>query len=150
MNQPTTKTFSALQTKSRGRDSMLVALLAIDLLLFASGAIAHMGIPIPLGIGTWNETFLVPAAIVEGVGALALIAALVSQAVEASTLRRVTQVALWYCFAGVLWGMGRLALGSIPAARTVSNDFLHIAMILITTLALVRFASRGKYESSQR
>jgi hypothetical protein len=37
--------------------------------------------------------------------------------------------------------MGRLALGAIPAAHTVSNDFLHIAMILVTTLALVRLAS---------
>jgi len=30
--------------------------------------------------------------------------------------------------------MSRLALGSIPAAHTVSNDFLHIAMTLVTTL----------------
>jgi len=34
----------------------------------------------------------------------------------------------------LLWGMSRLALGSIPAAHTVSNDFLHIAMTLVTTL----------------
>jgi hypothetical protein len=39
-----------------------------------------MGIPIPLGFGTWNETYLVPAAIVEGVGALALGTTLVSLA----------------------------------------------------------------------
>jgi hypothetical protein len=37
--------------------------------------------------------------------------------------------------------MNRLAVGSIPEARTVSNDFLHIAMTLVTTLALVRLAS---------
>jgi hypothetical protein len=37
--------------------------------------------------------------------------------------------------------MFRLALGSIPEAHTVSDDFLHIAMTLVTTLALVRFAS---------
>jgi hypothetical protein len=41
-------------------------------------------------------------------------------------------------------GMGRLALGSNPAAHTVSNDFLHIAMTLVTTLALVRLASLRK------
>lgn len=43
-------------------------------------------------------------------------------------------------FAGVLWGMFRLAPGSIPAAHTVSNDLLHIGMTLVTTLALVRLA----------
>jgi hypothetical protein len=37
--------------------------------------------------------------------------------------------------------MARLAIGSIPAAHTMSNDFLHIAMTLVTTLALVRLAS---------
>jgi hypothetical protein len=54
---------------------------------------------------------------------------------------------LWYCFAGVLWGMGRLAVGSIPEARTMTNDFLHMGMIILTTLALVRLAglrSRGR------
>ena len=55
----------------RGWESISLSLIIIDFILFASGAIAHLGIPIPLGFGTWNETFLVPAAIVEGVGALA-------------------------------------------------------------------------------
>ena len=113
----------------------------IDFVLFASGAIAHMGVPIPLGFGTWNEPLLVPAAIVEGVGAVASGATLVSLLVRVAWSRRLAWCALWYCFAGVLWGMGRLALGAIPAAHTVSNDFLHIAMILVTTLALVRLAS---------
>jgi len=72
----------------------------------------------------------VPAAIVEGVGALALGATLVSLAVGATWSPRLAWWALWYCFAGVLWGTGRLALGSIPAAHTISNDFLHIAMTL--------------------
>ncbi|MCZ7570236.1 MAG: hypothetical protein M5U01_16845 [Ardenticatenaceae bacterium] len=37
--------------------------------------------------------------------------------------------------------MVRRAPGSIPATHTVSNDFLHSAMIWGTTLALVRLAS---------
>jgi hypothetical protein len=49
---------------------------------------------------------------------------------------------LWYCFAGVLSGMGRLALGSMLVARTITDDFVHIAMTLVTTLALVQLASR--------
>jgi hypothetical protein len=36
--------------------------------------------------------------------------------------------------------MARLAMGAIPEARTITNDFLHIAMTLVTTLALVRLA----------
>jgi hypothetical protein len=125
----------------RSRESILFSLLVIDFVLFASGAVAHLGIPIPLGFGTWNEPFLVPAAIIEGVGALALGATLVSLGAGTIGSRRLAWWALWYCFAGVLWGMSRLALGSIPAAHTVSNDFLHIAMTLVTTLALVRLAS---------
>jgi hypothetical protein len=140
-NQPTTETSTTGRPGPHGKDRILYSLLVADFVLFASGAIAHMGVPIPLGFGTWNEIFLIPAVIVEGVGALALGAALVSLVVGASWSRRLAWWALWYCFAGVLWGMGRLALGSIPAAHTVSNDFLHIAMTLVTTLALVRLAS---------
>ncbi len=125
----------------RGWEPISLSLIIIDFILFASGAIAHLGIPIPLGFGTWNETFLVPAAIVEGVGALALGSTLASMWAGTTWSRRLAWWALWYCFAGVLWGMARLAIGSIPAAHTMSNDFLHIAMTLVTTLALVRLAS---------
>jgi hypothetical protein len=140
-NRPTTETSTTGRPALDSKDRILYSLLVADFVLFASGAIAHLGVPIPLGFGTWNEIFLLPAVIVEGVGALALGAALVSLVVGASWSRRLAWWALWYCFAGVLWGMGRLALGSIPAAHTVSNDFLHIAMTLVTTLALVRLAS---------
>jgi hypothetical protein len=36
--------------------------------------------------------------------------------------------------------MARLAIGSIPEAHTMTNDFLHIGMTLVTTVALVRLA----------
>jgi len=140
-NQVTSETSLAGRPALRSREPILFSLLVVDFVLFASGALAHLGIPIPLGFGTWNETFLVPAAIVEGVGAVALGATLISLGAGTIWSRRLAWWALWYCFAGVLWGMSRLALGSIPAAHTVSNDFLHIAMTLVTTLALVRLAS---------
>lgn len=141
INRGTTATSLAGQAAQRNRESILFLLIVIDFVIFASGAVAHLGILIPLGFGTWKETFLVPAAIVEGVGALALGATLVSLRVGTTWSRRLAWWALWYCFAGVLWGMFRLALGSIPEAHTVSNDFLHLAMTLVTTLALVRLAS---------
>jgi hypothetical protein len=141
MHQATSQASSAARSAARSREPILYSLLGIDFVLFASGALAHIGIPIPLGFRTWNETYLVPAAIVEGVGAVALGITLVTLVVGATWSRRLAWWGLWYCFAGVLWGMSRLAVGAIPAARTVSNDFLHIAMTLITTLALVRLAS---------
>lgn len=141
VNQIVNETSLAEKPTLASREQILFSLLIIDFVLFASGAIAHLGIPIPLGFGTWNETFLVPAAIIEGVGALALGVTLISLGVGALWSRRLAWWALWYCFAGVLWGMARLAIGSIPAAHTMSNDFLHIAMTLVTTLALVRLAS---------
>ena len=140
-NQVTGATSLVGRSAPRSREPILFSLLIVDFVLFASGAVAHLGIPIPLGFGTWNEPFLLPAAIIEGVGALALGATLVRLVVGATGSRRLAWWALWYCFAGVLWGMSRLALGSIPAAHTLSNDFLHIAMTLLTTLALVRLAS---------
>jgi hypothetical protein len=141
VNQISNKASLAGKPTLRSRELILLSLLIVDFVLFASGAIAHLGIPIPLGFGTWNETFLVPAAIVEGTGALALGGTLASMWAGTTWSPRLARWALWYCFAGVLWGMGRLAIGSIPAAHTMSNDFLHIAMTLVTTLALVRLAS---------
>jgi hypothetical protein len=123
-------------------EPVLAGFLVVDLLLFAGGAAAHAGLPIPLGFGTWVEPRLVPAAIVEGLGATGLAITLVGLAARLAWAGRLAWWVLWYCFAGVLWGMARLAMGSIPEARTVTNDFLHIAMTLVTTLALVRLASR--------
>jgi hypothetical protein len=124
----------------RTPDRLLGVLLTVDLLLFAGGAVAHSGIPIPLGFGTWEEPLLVPAAIIEGVGAAGLLFALVAIAGRANWAYRICWWVLWYCFVGVLWGMVRLAVGSIPEAHTMTNDFLHIGMTLVTTVALVRLA----------
>ena len=141
LNKVNRETWPAARPVARNAAPILFALVVLDFLLFAGGALAHLGIPIPLGFATWNETFLIPAAIVEAVGTLALGATLISLVAGQAWVLRWCWLALWYCFAGVLWGMARLAIGSIPAARTVSNDFLHIAMTLVTTLALVRLAS---------
>jgi hypothetical protein len=100
--------------------------------LFAGGATAHAGVGIPLGVGTWEEPLLVPAAIIEGAGAAGLLLSLIAVAARASWAYRAAWWVLWYCFAGVLWGMGRLAVGSIPEARTMTNDFLHIGMTLLS------------------
>ena len=39
-------------------------------------------------------------------------------------------------------GHGTPRHGSIPEARTMTNDFLHIGMTLVTTVTLVRLGSR--------
>jgi hypothetical protein len=122
-------------------DLLLGLLLVADLLLFAGGATAHSGVPIPVGFGTWQEPILPPAAIIEGVGAAALATALIARLTHVTWADRIAWWVLWYCFAGVLWGMARLAMGSIPEAHTESNDFLHIGMTLVSTLSLVRLAS---------
>jgi hypothetical protein len=126
---------------TRHADRLLNGLLAVDLLIFAGGSVAHSGIPIPLGFGTWEEPLLVPAAIIEGLGAAGLLIALVAVAGRVKHTYRICWWVLWYCFAGVLWGMARLAIGSIPQAHTMTNDFLHIAMTLVTVVALVRLTS---------
>jgi hypothetical protein len=125
---------------ARPADPLLTVLLAVNLLLFAGGAVAHSGVPIPLGFDTWEEPLLVPAAIIEGVGAVGLLMTLAAMAGRANWAYRMCWWVLWYCFVGVLWGMARLAMGSIPEAHTMSNDFLHIGMTLLTTVSLVRLA----------
>lgn len=129
--------------RPRLAEPVLVALLAADLLLFAGGATAHAGVPLPLGVATWTEPLVVPAAIVEGLGAAGLAITLIGVARGAPWAGRLAWWVLSYCFAGVLLGMAALALGPVPEARTMSNDFLHIAMTLVTTGALVRLASRA-------
>lgn len=121
-------------------DPLLAILVSVNLLLFAGGATAHAGVGIPLGVGTWKEPLLVPAAIIEGAGAAGLLITLIAVAARANWAYRAAWWVLWYCFAGVLWGMGRLAVGSIPEAHTMSNDFLHLGMTLFTTVSLVRLA----------
>src|SRR5215216_1937753 len=114
-------------TINRKPDALLIVLLCIDLLLFAGGAIAHQHIAIPLGFTTWVEPLVLPASLVEGFGAVTLLIALAAIVRRATWASRLTWWALLYCFAGVLWGMARLAMGSIPEAGTATNDFLHIA-----------------------
>ena len=88
---------------ARNSDRLLNVLLAVDFLLFAGGAVAHSGIPIPLGFGTWEEPLLVPAAIIEGVGAAGLLFTL-AVAGRVNWAYQICWWVLWYCFAGVLWG----------------------------------------------
>ncbi len=115
--------------------------MAANLLLFVAGWLGHAGVDIPLGFATWDEPRVIPAAIVEGLGALSLAIALTARLTRQPNAERIARMALWYCFLGVLWGMVRLSMGSIPAARTEANDFLHIAMTLLSTLALVRLTA---------
>ena len=95
------KILLAERTALRSIEPISLSLIIIDFVLFASGAIAHWVIPITLGFATWNETFLVPAAIVEGVGALALGTALITLGAGMTWSRRLALWALWYCFAGI-------------------------------------------------
>jgi hypothetical protein len=149
ISTPILDTKSAPTLSSRMlREPVLILLLVVDFLLFVSGALAHRGIPIPLGFTAWTEPVIIPASNVESSGALVLGIALASVLLGAAGSRRWVLGALWICFAGTLWGMNRLAVGAIPEARTVSNDFLHIAMVLVTTLALVRVASRRDPEDA--
>lgn len=116
-------------------NGIVIALISVDALVFLLGALAHAGVPIRLGLTTWKEPIVVGAAVVEGIGALLLIGALAAIALGIGPSATLTRIALWYCFLGVLWGLVFLALKTVPEARTVSNDFLHIAMLLITFVA---------------
>lgn len=129
----------ASDAHARG-DATVTALIVVDLLIWAAGALAHLDVRVPLGVAWWDEPRVIPAAIVETLAAAALAIALAARLAGRPNAERIASYAFWFAFVAVLFGMARLASGAIPEARTESNDYAHIAMTALSTIGLVRLA----------
>jgi hypothetical protein len=112
----------------------VLALLAALSLSFLLGALTHAGVRLPLGITTIDEPTIVPAAIVEGLIAVAFAAAGLAELTRRPYAGPAFRLALRIGVAGVLLGMFALAVGR--GTRTELNDVFHVVALIVTLLAL--------------
>ena len=110
---------------------VLGLLLALNMALFVSGAIQHVGVE----IGGFHEPVIVPAAIVESVCALSLLWGVWAVFRGSPAFWRIILTGNLIALAGVLLGIVALAAGRGP--RTASNDNLHRAMLTLIGLSLM-------------
>jgi hypothetical protein len=106
-------------------------LMALNMALFAFGAVQHIGFE----IGPFSEPVIVPAAVVESICALSLFWGLWAVFHESPAPWRIAVIGNLVALAGVLLGIVALAAGRGP--RTVSNDNLHRAMLTLIGLSFV-------------
>ncbi|HMK28178.1 MAG TPA: hypothetical protein VK473_00740 [Terriglobales bacterium] len=111
--------------------------------LFVFGAVQHLG----LTMGPFHEPHIIPAAMVESLCALALIAGVI--AIKRRSRRwGVAVTANVVAICGVVLGIIALAAGRGP--RTASNDLYHRIMLTLAGASLViLFAARSALKRSQ-
>jgi hypothetical protein len=102
--------------------------------LFVFGAVQHAGVP----LGPFREPRIIPAAIVEGLCAAALVWGALAIFERGRNAWRAGLIANLVALGGVLLGIAALAAGAGP--RTASNDLYHRIMLgLIGTALLLLF-----------
>src|SRR5579864_9203858 len=104
---------------------MVVALMLANAALFLFGAVEHAGI----SIGLLREPLILPAAIVETLCALCLIAGGVAVWMGARRAWAMALAGNLVAITGVIIGMVALAMGAGP--RTASNDLHHRIMLAL-------------------
>jgi hypothetical protein len=117
---------------------LIEAALAISFLV---GALTHAGVRLPLGFTTIDEPTIVPAAIVEGVIAVAFAVAALADLTGRPDARIRLRMALRLGIAGVLLGMFALAVGR--GTRTELNDVFHVVALIVMLFAL-RLTAGGR------
>jgi len=125
-----------LSTKTNLRSKLFVLLLCFDALLFAFGTVSRLGSSFP-----WQETRYFPAAMAEGIAALLLALTLIGIWLGRVWANGLAWISLWFSFFGILVGMLVLAMGM--ATSTKPTAFLTVAMLLVTTGALVLCAAKS-------
>src|SRR5690242_11165332 len=111
-------------TSQRQVASMAIRTLVVfDAVTFLLAALAHLGVPIPLGFAVLAEPRIVPATIVEGLAGLLFAVSVYAVFARASWAWTMTLGAHVFSLAGVLLGMAALAMGGGP--RTELNDIYH-------------------------
>ena len=111
--------------------------------LFFFGALQHAGV----ALGPFHEPYIVPAAIVETICGVALVA---GGTALLTGWRRwgMALVGNLVALGGVLLGRAALAAGRGP--RTASNDFYHNLMLVLIGIAIVLLlAARAAYYRKQ-
>lgn len=111
--------------------NLIGSLMSANAALFVFGAVQHAGVT----LGPFQEPSIVPAAIVEGLCALALLWGALANFGGRTHARRTGAIANLFALGGVVLGMAALAAGAGP--RTASNDLYHRIMLALIGAALV-------------
>ena len=118
---------------------ILLIVIIIEALTFFLAASLHFGVRI-IGL---NEPQIIPATIVEGLCAIFLSIAAIAIGTHARPARGITIAAHLFCIAGVLLGIGALAMGRGPT--TELNFFYHRTILAVLTIMLIiLFTSPGR------
>jgi len=121
---------------------LLELIMLANAALFFFGAVQHAG----LGIGSFHEPRIIPAAIVESLCGLSLICGAVVVLMHSRIERQAALIANLVALSGVLLGIVALAAGRGP--RTASNDFYHrVMLVLIAGSVLILGFSRSAFNS---
>lgn len=130
-------------TTSGRRAAVATAAGALALLYavtFASAAVAHLGVRVPLGFAVLAEPRIVPAVVVESLCALALAASAFGVLTRRTWAWRVAVAAHAFALAGVLLGIVAVAAGGGPS--TPLNDAYHLTMAALLAAGLLALRTR--------
>jgi hypothetical protein len=125
------------ETTTRRREivgSLIRVLVAFNAVTFLLGAVAHLGVRIPLGFATIAEPQIIPATIVEGLCGLLFVVSAYAVFTRRTWAWPVTVAAHAFSLGGVLLGIGAIALGGGP--RTELNDIYHQVMVVLLVVGL--------------
>jgi hypothetical protein len=111
--------------------TLAACLVGSNAALFLFGAVQHIGI----ALGPFHEPRILPAALVEAMGSLALTWAAAALWAGSTTAQRLAVVANLVAIGGVALGIAALALGAGP--RTASNDVYHGMMLALSGASLL-------------
>jgi hypothetical protein len=113
-------------------------LLAAEATTFLLGAITHLGVGIPLGLGVLQEPRIVDATVVEGLSALLLATAACAVLTHRGWAWLAATAAHGFAIVGVLVGIFALAAGLGPTTTANTSYHRTILLVLVVGLALLQ------------
>lgn len=131
-------------TNDRSAPRAIGVLALVYATTFFLGAVLHLGVTVPLGIGVLSEPVILPATIVESLCGVALIIAGVAVLTDRPWWWQASVAAHAFALGGVLLGITATQLEG-RGASTPLNDGYHLTMVVALTTTLVAlFALRGR------
>ncbi len=121
--------------------TVLGTVMLIAALTFWTGALLHLGTPIPLGFTVITEPRIIPATIGEGLCGLALAVGAYGVLNSRSWAWPAAVVAHIFSIAGVLLGI--TALAGRSEARTELNTFYHGTILTVLVIVLIWLLTAG-------
>lgn len=132
------------ETRARRRSTIVLAvgvLAVLEALALLTGAVAHLGVRIPLGVVVLAEPRILPATIVEGLCGFVLLGSAYAVFTSKPWAWTAAVVAQAIALGGVLLGIVALAVGAGP--NTASNALFHRVMLVALVGGIVLLVTPG-------